>query len=189
MHFRQHYELKGKHAILSPSKYSWIRYDDEKFDQFLISSFATVRGTMLHDLAAKCIEAKQRLPESGETLCMYVNDAISFGMQPEVALKYSDECFGTADAILFDEQTRTLRIHDLKTGVTPAKMDQLMIYAALFLLEYGDRLGNTLDISIELRIYQNNDVLTYNPTFSEVNEIMEVIIFRANQVRERTKEL
>ena len=31
---------------------------------------------------------------------------------------------------------KILRIHDYKSGITPAKMDQLMIYAALFCLEY-----------------------------------------------------
>lgn len=61
---------------------------------------------------------------------MYVNDAISFRMVPEQILFYSENCFGTADTIVF--RNGTLRIHDLKTGVVPAHMEQLEIYAALF---------------------------------------------------------
>lgn len=51
-------------------------------------------------------------------------------MTPEQILYYSDRWFGTADSIAFDKNM--LRIHDLKTGRRPAKMEQLMVYAALF---------------------------------------------------------
>lgn len=61
---------------------------------------------------------------------MYVNDAIGFKMTPEQPLFYSENCFGTADAISY--RNKLLRIHDLKTGLIPAHMEQLMIYAALF---------------------------------------------------------
>ena len=49
-------------------------------------------------------------------------------MTPEQILYYSDNCFGTADAILF--RNNFLRIHDLKTGKIPAHMEQLEIYAS-----------------------------------------------------------
>lgn len=75
-------------------------------------------------------------------------------MTPEQVLYYSENCFGTADAISF--RNNFLRIHDLKTGVVPAHMEQLEIYAALFCLEYRVK---PMDISMELRIYQNDDVL------------------------------
>ena len=75
-------------------------------------------------------------------LMTYVNDAIGFRMKPEVILAYSDFCFGTADAISF--RNDILRVHDLKTGSRPAHMEQLLVYAALYCLEYkvkprGDR--------------------------------------------------
>lgn len=41
-------------------------------------------------------------------------------MTPEQVLYYSENCFGTADTISFDN--KTLRIHDLKTGAVPAHM-------------------------------------------------------------------
>ena len=28
MSFKKHYEIEGKHAFLSPSKYSWLNYTD-----------------------------------------------------------------------------------------------------------------------------------------------------------------
>jgi hypothetical protein len=102
---------------------------------------------------------------------MYVNDAIGYRMKPEQVLYYSDNCFGTADAISF--RNNFLRIHDLKTGVTPAKMEQLLIYAALFCLEYRIKPS---DIEIELRIYQNDDYIFANPTAEDIVPIMDKII-------------
>lgn len=47
----------------------------------------------------------------------FVNDAIGYRMDPEVLLYYSDNAFGTADAISFIDGV--LRIFDLKTGKHP----------------------------------------------------------------------
>ena len=102
---------------------------------------------------------------------MYVNDAIGFKMKPEQVLYFSDNCFGTADAISF--RNDFLRIHDLKTGLIPAHMEQLEIYAALFCLEYKIKPGN---IEMELRLYQNNDILIANPTVEDIVPIMDKII-------------
>ena len=102
---------------------------------------------------------------------MYVNDAISFRMIPEQVLFYSENCFGTADAIIF--RNGVLRIHDLKTGVVPAHMEQLEIYAALFCLEYKVK---PADIEIELRLYQNNEILYHTPTVEDIAPIMDKII-------------
>ena len=102
---------------------------------------------------------------------MYVNDAIGYRMTPEQVLYYSENCFGTADSISFKDNL--LRIHDLKTGVTPAHMEQLEIYAALFCLEYKIK---PADIDIELRIYQSDDILVFNPTVEDIVPIMDKII-------------
>ena len=92
-------------------------------------------------------------------------------MTPEQTLFYSENCFGTADSISY--RSGLLRIHDLKTGVIPAHMEQLMIYAALFCLEYKVK---PADIDMELRIYQNNEVLYHNPTAEDIVPIMDKII-------------
>ena len=76
------------------------------------------------------------MPRNKATFNAYVNDAIGYGLDPEVVLYHSENAFGTADAIGFDEKKHLLRIHDLKTGVTRVNMVQLHIYAALFCLEY-----------------------------------------------------
>ena len=56
-------------------------------------------------------------------------------------------------------------------------MDQLEIYAALFCLEY--RIKPT-DIEIELRIYQNDEVLVHNPAPEDIVQIMDKIVHLNN---------
>jgi hypothetical protein len=92
-------------------------------------------------------------------------------METEVVLFYSERFFGTADAISF--RNGMLRIHDLKTGVSPVKMEQLEIYAALFCLEYKVKPG---EIKMELRIYQNDEVQIHEPSTEAIAEIMDKII-------------
>lgn len=170
MNFTRHSNLEGQHAFLSASKYHWINYDAEKLAESYSGFLAAQRGTELHSFAAQCIRLNQKLPRSSKTLNMYVNDAIGFMMTPEQVLYFSDNCFGTADAISFDGEY--LRIHDLKTGDTPAHMEQLYIYAALFCLEYG---YDPSTIRTELRIYQGNEVITDNPQAEDIISVMEKI--------------
>lgn len=170
MVFRNHKNLEGQHAILGASKYSWVNYNDEKMIQVYHGLQAAKQGTELHDLAAKCIRLGQRLPKSNKTICRYVNDAIGYRMTPEQVLYFSENCFGTADAICFRDDL--LRIHDLKTGTMPCKMTQLEIYAALFCLEYRIKPS---DIQMELRIYQNDDVLVHSPTVENILPLMDKI--------------
>jgi hypothetical protein len=171
MNFNKHSNLNGKHAFLGASKYHWINYDEEKLAESYFRFQAVQRGTVLHNFAAQAIELGQKLPKSKKTLNMYVNDAIGYKMTPEQILYYSDNCFGTADSISF--RNGLLRIHDLKTGVTPAHIEQLMIYASLFCLEYRMRPG---DIDIELRIYQSDEILYHNPSADEIGPIIDKIV-------------
>ena len=182
MNFNKHSTLEGQHAFLGASKYHWINYDDEKIATAYANHLATLKGTQLHEFAAQCIRLGQKLPRSEKTLNMYVNDAIGFKMIPEQILVYSENCFGTADAILF--RNNFLRIHDLKTGVIPAHMEQLLIYASLFCLEYHVKPG---EIEMELRIYQNNDVQIANPTAEDIVPIMDKII-TADKIIKKIKE-
>lgn len=171
MQFNPHYNLEGCHAFLGASKYHWINYDEEKLDETYKRYRATQRGTELHEFACRAIELGIKLPKSKKTLNMYVNDAIGYKMTPEQVLYYSDNCFGTADAISF--RKNLLRIHDLKTGVTPTHIEQLEIYAALFCLEYGVNPGK---IDIELRIYQSDEIIVANPDIEIIAPIMDKII-------------
>lgn len=181
MIFNQHYNLKGQHAFLGASKYHWLNYDDEKLATSYIRMLAVERGTKLHEIAAQLIEEGIKVQKSNKTFNRYVNDAIGFGMTPEQVLYYSENCFGTADAISF--KNNLLRIHDLKTGETPANMLQLMIYAAIFCLEYHIKPG---DISFELRIYQFDDIMIAKPTAEDILPVMDKII-TADKIIENVK--
>lgn len=171
MNFNKHSHLEGLHAFLSPSKYHWVNYTDEKLQGTFLNYQAAARGTRLHDFAKECIELGIKLPRSRKTLNMYVNDAIGFRMIPEQILFYSDNCFGTADAISFKKEV--LRIHDLKNGVSPVSMKQLEVYVALFCLEYDISIN---DIHVELRIYHMDDVLIHEPESETIKYIMTKII-------------
>lgn len=195
MDFLKHHELRGKHAMLPPSQPAWLNYDEEKLFNRYVSLHAQAMGTSLHELAETLITNSIKLKKNDKSVVLvhllkdgipraaidldriynnfmtYVNDAIGFRLTPEQPLIYSEYCFGTADAISF--KNNLLRIHDYKSGTTPAKMEQLMIYAALFCLEYKFKPGT---IDMELRIYQNDDILCHNPTADEIAPIMDKII-------------
>lgn len=171
MKFNVHSNLEGLHALLSPSKYSWLNYDAEKLARYYRTSRAAEEGTKLHEFASNAIKLGIKLQNTKKTLNMFVNDAIGFRMESEQTLYFSEFCFGTADAISF--RKNLLRIHDLKTGETPAHIEQLMIYAALFCLEYN---VNPFEIDYELRIYQSNDIMICNPTGEEVKAVMDRIV-------------
>lgn len=170
MNFNKHSHLTGLHAFLSASKYHWVNYSDDKLQETYSRHRSAVMGTRLHEFANDAILLGIKLPKSKKTLNMFVNDAIGYRMNPEQILYYSDNCFGTADAISF--KNNLLRIHDLKTGVTAVNMRQLEIYAAIFCLEY---MINPNDIDMELRIYQLDEVVLHDPAREDILYIMDKI--------------
>lgn len=171
MNFNKHSAFEGQHAFLGASKYHWINYDEDKLVASYTTAMAREKGTELHAFAAKCIKLGQRLPKSRKTLNMYVNDAIGYKMVPEQILFYSENCFGTADAISF--RNGLLRIHDYKSGIVPAHIEQLLIYAALFCLEYKVKPN---EIEMETRIYQSDEISIYNPVADDILPICDKII-------------
>lgn len=172
MIFNKHTNLEGLHAPFGASKSTWLRYDDEKVIEVYKNMKAAEMGTRLHQWAKDTIDLGIKQPtRSKKTIYAYVNDAIGFQMDTEVVLFYSERFFGTADAISF--RNGMLRIHDLKTGKSPVKIEQLEIYAALFCLEYRIKPS---EIKIELRIYQNDEILVHNPTAEDIILIMEKIV-------------
>lgn len=171
MRFTKHSDLEGLHAPFSASSSSWLNYDDEKAISVYSNKKAAEMGSRLHAWAKETIDLGIKQPRSNKTLYSYVNDAIGFKMKTEVVLFYSKYFFGTADAISF--RNGRLRIHDLKTGVTKVHMEQLMIYAALFCLEYKIK---PQDIEMELRIYQNDEILYHNACTEDIEPIMDKIV-------------
>ena len=206
MEWNRHPELQGQHTFLSPSKYSFLRKTDDELIASYYNSFATTVGTSTHAFAADCVKLRHTLddgdwrhlefellrqkipPEAFDigfifpTVMQYVNDCIRYSMDTEIGLMYSNLCGGTADAISY--RRKKLRIHDLKTGTTPAKIDQLMGYAALFFLEYGVKPEST---HTELRIYQSGDIFVCEPGSDELIDVMETIV-HADSVLQNLKE-
>lgn len=222
MNFNKHSELKGQHALFSPSQNSWLRYDDDKIRDRIRNQYRTALGTEMHEFVAQqitlnhkitnlrmvvagienYIHTKYRIADDGktalygitlinqvgtlpkevfETARMYVNDGIAYRMTVEQPLYYSEFCFGTADTISF--RNNLLRISDYKSGDHPAGMDQLMVYAALFCLEYAIK---PRDIQTELRIYQSGEITMSEPDTDELEEVMSTII-SVNRVAEKYK--
>ena len=173
MIFNSHSDLEGQHAFLGASKYHWLNYSEEKLGYSYLNFLAVQRGTRLHTFAYDCISLGQRLPKSKKSLNMYVNDAIGYRMTPEQTLYYSENSFGTADAISYRDKEKFLRIHDLKTGVSPVSMNQLYIYTALFCLEY---MIEPSIIGIELRIYQSDEIVIDTPEATLIHDVMNKII-------------
>lgn len=200
MNFNRHFAQEGKHAILSASSWRWINDDKDSLVKRITSSYAQSIGTILHGLAYRHIKYRIKMNKYDkknvmlellsngipgividsidfdrmfENLMAYVNDGVGFKLSPEVVLYYSDNFFGTADAIGFNENDRILRIHDYKSGVIPAHIEQLEIYAALFCLEYRFK---PHEIDTHLQIYQGADVLYHNPEPGEIKEIIDKIV-------------
>lgn len=214
MIFNEHSDLKGQHALFSPSSSAWLRYDSEKVADRILSQYRAPLGTEIHEYAAIQIELGQKVSsvkhlkqsissaiyikylnmdrehesyipyamklikflgflqeEIFETVKQYINDAIGYKMTAEQVICYSDEIFGTTDAVAF--RNNFLRIHDLKTGAFPAHMEQLEVYAALFCMEYKIKPG---DIGMELRLYQTGDIIVHNPTAEDILPIMDQIV-------------
>lgn len=207
MIFEEHSELEGKHAVFAPSSPSWLRYDPEKIINRYIESYASEIGTALHELAADLISEKETLNKSDKKVVIhhlrkagydrklikrysgsfypifsaYVNDAIALNMQSEVKLYYSEISFGTADAIQFYPEKQLLEIHDLKTGMKPAKMEQLEVYAALYCLQYKQ---DPLKTNFELRIYQNDQVLVHTPDPADIRRVCDTIVYINKVIRD-----
>jgi len=182
--FNKHFNLVGTHAFLSASNPHWVNDDDEKFDRRYDNAVAAKRGTDLHALAHDLIRMGVRLPDIPETMNLYVNDAIDYGMTPEQPLFYSPNCYGTPDAIGFGQNL--LRIHDLKTGATRTKVLQLLVYSAIFCLEY---MIKPFDIETELRIYQSDEVRVYPADPDEITHIMDRIVVRDERIEARRAEM
>lgn len=55
MNFNKHSELKGQHALFSPSQNAWLRYDDEQIVGRIVNQYRTALGTEIHEFVAQQI--------------------------------------------------------------------------------------------------------------------------------------
>ena len=203
MQWNDHKQLEGKHAFLGASNFHWVNWNDQIFENRYYSQFSTTIGTAIHALAHDCILNRTKLNKHDRhlieitlyhayipkdaydpddilmNLIPFVNDAIGYHMSSEILLYYNNYCFGTCDAISFSEKEHILRIHDLKTGTTTAHMEQLLIYAALFCLEYHK---NPHQFKTELRIYQNFNIVVEEPDANDIETFMNLIQERSQTI-------
>ena len=165
---------KPEHAMFSPSQPSWLHDTDEEFAARYSNKKAAELGTRYHEDAARMIQNRWRMSKSSDPVAdnvrAYINDAIKYQMLPEVRLEGTQDFFGTADTIIF--RRGLLRVHDLKTGTTKPHMDQLRLYAAYYCMQYGI---NPNDIQMDLRFYQNNEIVCYEPEFGVIADIISEV--------------
>lgn len=196
MKWIDHKELEGKHAFLGASQWRWLTWDDNTLANRYYNQFSQLIGTIVHELARDCIRSGMKLSKSDRhlvdmymyknfipkyaydteyilaNLIPFVNDAIGFHMSSEVILYYSPNAFGTTDTIAYNEKEKVLRIHDYKNGQTPAHMEQLVIYAAYFCLEYS--VAPTSLAHIWLRIYQNCEYVEVEADPMQIESVMKL---------------
>lgn len=134
------------HAKFSPSNskrwlnctMSMILADKPQEEQ---STFAA-RGTLLHDVAEKILLNEEYSMEGvlqediDSTVIPYVEYVRNLDVTKsfiELRVKILDECFGTADFVGYNEETKTLHVADLKAGqgvyVRVKNNTQIQIYA------------------------------------------------------------
>lgn len=197
MKWNNHKEFEGKHAFMGGSNYHWLNYDSEAFENRYYSQFSQAIGTALHQLAHDCIVSNTKLnkhdihliemtmykafiPKDAydpnfllTNLIPFVNDAIGFHMSSEILLFVNEFCFGTVDAIVYNDFEKTLRVHDYKSGIIPAKIEQCYIYMAMFCIEY--KIDPRKLKLLEARIYQNCECLVDNPSADIILDIISII--------------
>ena len=172
MEWHDHSELLGHHAFLSASQHSWLNYTPDKLRQVYENQKKKELGTELHAFASQAIKNRIKLARLKKALNLFVNDAIGFNMQSEQVLYYSNNVFGTADAILF--KYGVVRIHDLKTGDHFVEhFGQLDIYSALFCLEYD---VDPMKVDFIERLYQGNEFREYVPSSEDISQVMNKIV-------------
>ena len=76
MNFKKHLDLEGQHAFLGASTYHWINYDEEKLIDRYRTHLATLKGTELHDLAARLIQNGIKLEDKQKTFILHKEDFI-----------------------------------------------------------------------------------------------------------------
>lgn len=182
MEWNDHWRLEGRHATLSPSGYHWLNYDADKMRRVTWNNYSKEDGTKMHELASNMI-LYNIMPEDNENaLNQFVIDALTMFKEPmssEILLYYSDECFGTADAIYYDKEKKHLQVHDLKTGVSKPSFKQLWIYCALFCLEYDKKPEK---MTFECRLYQLGAMDIDAPGPKDIRNIMNQIVSMSNVI-------
>jgi hypothetical protein len=199
LRFTPHPELEGRHALFSPSQHSWLNYNVDATVKKFLKSYSQEIGTLIHELASRRIISRYKIDYIDKNLIInllsvdnhipydayntdkilhslvpFVNDCIDDNMDSEVALMNDYTSFGHTDAIKYEIEAMELYISDYKSGENQVvEFDQLIIYAAYFFLEYGQRLHiDPYKVKkIRLRLYQTN---SEDPSRSPISELLYI---------------
>jgi hypothetical protein len=76
MKWNEHLKFEDKHAFLSPSQHTWLRYDTDTLKTRYYNSQAKQRGTELHEFAASCIKLRKKLGR--QAFCLFLIVAFFF---------------------------------------------------------------------------------------------------------------
>lgn len=166
---------KLNHAIMSPSQNAWLNYDEAKLYKLFHQKNIKALGSRLHEFVKEAISLKRRLAGNDSISC-FTNDCIKHNMVPEYFIFYSENAFGTADAIYYSKTEGVLKIFDLKTGMNKASFKQLELYACYFLLSMDIK----PIIKIILRIYQFNEIFEFQPKQKDLEDLMNRIVWIDN---------
>ena len=58
--FKRHDDLRGQHALFSPSSSAWLRYEEDKVIEKVRNQYRAPLGTEIHEFAANQIELKHK---------------------------------------------------------------------------------------------------------------------------------
>ena len=141
----------GAHALFGASNYAWLKYDPEKAIRFYNAILARKKGVELHDTARRCIDNGLQL-KGRNYLSKYVNDAIGYRMRTEQPLKFTNNFFGTSDAIIFFSQSYSYRMTIQAAG----RIDRLNTpYVDLYY--YKLRSSAPIDLAINHALSEKRD--------------------------------
>lgn len=175
------HEFAAEQIVLN-HKITNLRFIISGIENHIYTKYRIAEESKLSSYGSILLKNVGTLPkEVFETARMYINDGIQYRMTVEQPLVYSEFSFGTADTISFRDNL--LRISDYKSGDHPASMQQLMVYAAYFFLEYAIK---PRDVHTELRIYQSAEILLSEPDHEEIQEVMAKTI-EVNRIAEKIK--
>lgn len=154
-------------------KYSTLKDLSHSILSYIYRKYYDEERAEITETGNKILQTARVLPkEKLVTLQQYINDGSGFRMKTEQTLVYSDFIYGTADAIRYEDDV--LRISDYKSGKHPVSMDQLLVYAALFCLEYK---VDPMKTKFHLRIYQQGKIICNEPEGSQILDIANRIVY------------
>lgn len=165
MSWNEHSELRGQHALFSPSQPAWLNYDVETFKEKLAGKYKAQIGTELHAWAAIQIELGNKVSSKREL----VKSFRTFIFQKYYTDKYGLSKFGRT----LLKNLKSIPVETVMAYVNDAvgfKMDpETVVY-------YSDNFFGTSDATR----FQNNSLMIFDlKTGTSPTHIEQLMIYDA----------